>query len=297
MQARQAIQSLSDLEIYRQHAEQFAYGQVAHAYQAATEGIVVPIAPDGTMINANNNQKPVRQSVKQITRNQGQMDERTNRRKQATQREKRRMEKLNHCIEDIRSIVCPDMKTPTKAKILREAINRIEYLERVTQKMLEKYNGNVDIALPGFKEELERAKSRPLTERKSIAIPSIPSPQFQNSPNGVYSPGSGSYQNSYSPQNSLPSVESFKATQGSNPAQVETLNRNASPEPSPVAQISFQAMENSQFPYYPIEANPALGFKLEPGAIPFIEPASEHLLHPGIHQSAATAGFHELLKY
>ena len=297
MQARQAIQSLSDLEIYRQHAEQFAYGQVAHAYQAATEGIVVPIAPDGTMINANNNQKPVRQSVKQITRNQGQMDERTNRRKQATQREKRRMEKLNHCIEDIRSIVCPDMKTPTKAKILREAINRIEYLERVTQKMLEKYNGNVDIALPGFKEELERAKSRPLTERKSIAIPSIPSPQFQNSPNGVYSPDSGSYQNSYSPQNSLPSVESFKATQGSNSAQVESLNRNASPEPSPVAQISFQAMENSQFPYYPIEANPALGFKLEPGAIPFIEPTSEHLLHPGIHQSAATAGFHELLKY
>ena len=296
MQARQAIQSLSDLEIYRQHAEQFAYGQVAHAYQAATEGIVVPIAPDGTMINANNNQKPVRQSVKQITRNQGQMDERTNRRKQATQREKRRMEKLNHCIEDIRSIVCPDMKTPTKAKILREAINRIEYLERVTQKMLEKYNGNVDIALPGFKEELERAKSRPLTERKSIAIPSIPSPQFQNSPNGVYSPDSGSYQNSYSPQNSLPSVESFKATQGSNPAQVESLNRNASPEPSPVAQISFQAMENSQFPYYPIEANPALGFKLEPGAIPFIEPA-EHLLHAGIHQSAAAAGFHELLKY
>ena len=139
MQARQAIQSLSDLEIYRQHAEQFAYGQVAHAYQAATEGIVVPIASDGTMMNANNNQKPVRQSVKQITRNQSQMDERTNRRKQATQREKRRMEKLNHCIEDIRSIVCPDMKTPTKAKILREAINRIEYLERVTQKMLEKY--------------------------------------------------------------------------------------------------------------------------------------------------------------
>ena len=297
MQARQAIQSLSDLEIYRQHAEQFAYGQVVHAYQAAADGIVVPIATDGTMMNSNNNQKPVRQSVKQITRNQGQMDERTNRRKQATQREKRRMEKLNHCIEDIRSIVCPDMKTPTKAKILREAINRIEYLERVTQKMLEKYNGSVDIALPGFKEELERAKSRPL-ERKTIAIPS-PVSQFQNSPNGVYSPGSGSsYQNSYSPQNSLPSVESFKATQGSNPTQhsAETLNRNASPEPSPVAQISFQAMENSQFPYYPIEANPALGFKLEPGAIPFIEPA-EHLLHAGIHQSAATAGFHELLKY
>ena len=54
----------------------------------------------------------------------------------ATQREKRRMEKLNTCIEDIRSIVCPEMKTPTKAKILREAINRILYLEKVTSEMM-----------------------------------------------------------------------------------------------------------------------------------------------------------------
>lgn len=63
-------------------------------------------------------------------------EDRSNRRKMATQREKRRMEKLNTCIEDIRSIVCPEMKTPTKAKILREAINRILYLEKVTSEMM-----------------------------------------------------------------------------------------------------------------------------------------------------------------
>jgi len=63
-------------------------------------------------------------------------EDRSNRREMATQREKRRMEKLNTCIEDIRSIVCPEMKTPTKAKILREAINRILYLEKVTSEML-----------------------------------------------------------------------------------------------------------------------------------------------------------------
>ena len=64
--------------------------------------------------------------------------DRNNRRKMATQREKRRMEKLNTCIEDIRSMVCPDMKTPTKAKILREAINRIQYLEKMTAQLLQK---------------------------------------------------------------------------------------------------------------------------------------------------------------
>ena len=69
--------------------------------------------------------------------------DRTVRRKQATQREKRRMEKLNHCIEDIRAMVCPNMKTPTKAKILREAINRIQYLEQITAELMEKKGDKV----------------------------------------------------------------------------------------------------------------------------------------------------------
>ena len=52
------------------------------------------------------------------------------RRKMATQREKKRQAKLNTCIEEIKKMVCPDMTTPTKAKILSVAINRLEYLEK-----------------------------------------------------------------------------------------------------------------------------------------------------------------------
>ena len=33
-----------------------------------------------------------------------------NKRKLATAREKRRMEKLNHCIEDLRVLICPLLK-------------------------------------------------------------------------------------------------------------------------------------------------------------------------------------------
>lgn len=54
-------------------------------------------------------QKPERLGVKELTKKET-SNERTTRRKQATQREKRRMEKLNHCIEDIKQIVCPEMK-------------------------------------------------------------------------------------------------------------------------------------------------------------------------------------------
>ena len=54
-------------------------------------------------------QKQERLGVKELTKKES-VAERSTRRKQATQREKRRMEKLNHCIEDIKQIVCPDMK-------------------------------------------------------------------------------------------------------------------------------------------------------------------------------------------
>ena len=54
-------------------------------------------------------QKPEKIGVKELTKKET-SSERTTRRKQATQREKRRMEKLNHCIEDIKQIVCPEMK-------------------------------------------------------------------------------------------------------------------------------------------------------------------------------------------
>ena len=60
---------------------------------------------------------------------------RSAKRKAATEREKKRMERVNNCIEDIRLMVCPLMKTPTKAKILREAINRLQYLEEMARKL------------------------------------------------------------------------------------------------------------------------------------------------------------------
>ena len=59
-----------------------------------------------------------RQSVKEITKKES-ASERSTRRKQATQREKRRMEKLNHCIEDIKQIVCPEMKVIYFLSLLR----------------------------------------------------------------------------------------------------------------------------------------------------------------------------------
>ena len=52
---------------------------------------------------------PSQIQYKELTKKES-VAERSTRRKQATQREKRRMEKLNHCIEDIKQIVCPDMK-------------------------------------------------------------------------------------------------------------------------------------------------------------------------------------------
>ena len=58
----------------------------------------------------------------------------------ATEREKKRMEKLNTCIDEIKEMVCPAMKTPTKAKVLSVAIDRIQYLEKLTKELLSKEN-------------------------------------------------------------------------------------------------------------------------------------------------------------
>ena len=215
-----------------------------HMIHINPESPFIPVLPNSiSQTNNNQSKRALRNcpqlSVKQVTRDNGK-DERSTRRKQATQREKRRMEKLNSCIEDIRTIVCPEMKTPTKAKILREAINRIEYLERITQQMLTKYNGNVELALPGFKKELDRLREntkitktknyeKHSSEKMHAASTASGSPYTgPYSPNSNYSmeqspsPGSGSpsvegnFQ--YSPQqNSLPSVESFKNPEGNSP--------------------------------------------------------------------------------
>lgn len=94
------------------------------------------------------------------------------RRKQATQREKRRMEKLNHCIEDIKFLVCPDMKTPTKAKILRVAIDRIQYLEKMTakllgQKMVQNFGEKTDQIVP---KNLDRMRHSVFQKPASVPV-------------------------------------------------------------------------------------------------------------------------------
>ena len=57
---------------------------------------------------------------------------RTEKRKAATEREKRRMERVNEQLESLKSIVAPDVKTMTKSKILDAVLERILYLESIT---------------------------------------------------------------------------------------------------------------------------------------------------------------------
>ena len=57
---------------------------------------------------------------------------RNEKRKAATEREKRRMERVNEQLESLRSIVAPNEKTMTKSKILDAVLERILYLESIT---------------------------------------------------------------------------------------------------------------------------------------------------------------------
>ena len=150
---------------------------------------------------------PVSNNNKQLSVKAQTMEERNTRRKQATQREKRRMEKLNHCIEDIRAMVCPNMKTPTKAKILREAINRIQYLEKITAELMNK-------------QPLEPQKAEGQPEAIIVAqtySPEIPK-NYSPEPEGNYSPGAiASPNNSFGGEGaSLPHVEMLQMSDESN---------------------------------------------------------------------------------
>ena len=90
---------------YNDQGLQLAMLQQQHYMQPQT----VSITPLTTTASAAASNSTQRQSVKALTKSETPA-ERSTRRKQATQREKRRMEKLNHCIEDIKQIVCPEMK-------------------------------------------------------------------------------------------------------------------------------------------------------------------------------------------
>ena len=63
------------------------------------------------------------------------LENRSERRVAATEREKRRMGSFNVKVDAIRDIVCPTMKSATKAKVLRAAVDRLMYLEALAAKM------------------------------------------------------------------------------------------------------------------------------------------------------------------
>lgn len=60
---------------------------------------------------------------------------RSEKRKNATEREKARMVALSRDIDHIQSLVCPEMNQPTKSKVLRVAVDRLNYLENLFIKL------------------------------------------------------------------------------------------------------------------------------------------------------------------
>ena len=62
-------------------------------------------------------------------------ENRSERRRIATEREKKRIEAFNQQVERIRELVCPEMSCPTKSKILRAAVDRLNYLESLAEKL------------------------------------------------------------------------------------------------------------------------------------------------------------------
>ena len=62
---------------------------------------------------------------------------RSEKRKNATEREKARMVAISRDIDHIQSLVCPEMNQPTKSKVLRVAVDRLNYLENLLIKLQE----------------------------------------------------------------------------------------------------------------------------------------------------------------
>ena len=62
-------------------------------------------------------------------------ENRSERRRIATEREKKRIEAFNQQVERIKELVCPEMTCPTKSKILRAAVDRLNYLEELAARL------------------------------------------------------------------------------------------------------------------------------------------------------------------
>ena len=62
-------------------------------------------------------------------------ENRSERRRIATEREKKRIEAFNQQVERVRELVCPEMSCATKSKVLRAAVDRLNYLERLAEQL------------------------------------------------------------------------------------------------------------------------------------------------------------------
>merc|ERR1711893_577837 len=60
------------------------------------------------------------------------------------------MEKLNKCIEDLRVLICPFLKSPTKAKILECTLERLQYLESSYNNLTLKEHSDPDVDANAF---------------------------------------------------------------------------------------------------------------------------------------------------
>lgn len=113
---------------------------------------------------------------------------RSEKRKNATEREKARMANMSRDIDHIQSLVCPEMTQPTKSKVLRVAVDRLNYLETLFLKLKQL-------------EESKPIQEQPThhIEHEGIQRANMNFQHIQNSSIGPNSPSTASFDSEYSP--------------------------------------------------------------------------------------------------
>ena len=113
---------------------------------------------------------------------------RSEKRKNATEREKARMANLSRDIDHIQSLVCPEMTQPTKSKVLRVAVDRLKYLEDLFLKLKQLEESEPTYHQRAYQIEHEGS------QRANVNFQHI-----QNSSIGPNSPSTASFDSEYSP--------------------------------------------------------------------------------------------------
>ena len=113
---------------------------------------------------------------------------RSEKRKNATEREKARMANLSRDIDHIQSLVCPEMTQPTKSKVLRVAVDRLNYLENLFLKLKQMEENEQMHQQPAHHIEHEWRQK----ENSNFQL-------IQNSSIGPNSPSTASFDSEYSP--------------------------------------------------------------------------------------------------